>query len=282
VKTLPQIAMLALLTAVPGYADYQAGLDAYQAGDYASALAEWRDEINQPAPPANLAVYREALYAIAMLYWKGEGVAQDFAMSSVWLKQAADINHAGAQVKLGYLYSTGQGVPLNYQEARRWLEMAAVQGDPDAAYNLDILSREGLGWAEDGDPRGSPAASAPGIEGVTKASAEAVAGQALPSAPAADLGEAWIKSQDPEHYTIQVIALRVPDNLYEFIARHDDWQPFAIYRPAGTERPLWVLIQGVYPDVDAARAAAAALPSGLQKREELWIRKFAMVQGLLE
>ena len=279
-KPLPQFVLFLLAT--NAQADYQTGLDAYEAGDFEKAMAEWKEEVNRPRVPTNLAVYREALYAIAMLYWKGEGVQQDYSVAAVWLKQAADINHPGAAVKLGYLYSTGQGVPLNYQEARRWLQMAVVQGDRDAAYNLDILDREGLGWPEDDDQPESTVDSEPEAPVVMEAASEAVAGPATSFAPSADLGEAWIKEQDPDHYTIQVIALRAPDNLHAFIAQHPDWEPFATYRPAGQERPLWVLVQGLYPDVEAARSAAAVFPPGIQKPEELWIRRFGMVQGLIE
>jgi hypothetical protein len=34
--------------------------------------------------------------------------------------------------------------------------------------------------------------------------------------------------------------------------------------------------------VETARAARDAFPAGLQKRGELWIRKFEMVQRLIE
>jgi len=292
---------IAILAVASLQADYQVGLDAYHAGDYDTALAEWTAEVNQPAPPANLAVYREALYAIAILYWQGKGVAQDYAKSAVWLKQAADINHPDAQVKLGYLYSTGQGVPQNYQEARRWLQMAAVQGDRDAAHNLDILDREGLGWPDAaGAALAQQETTANDLE-ATGAEFDAVAvpgtqhAAALPTDPTvsrqtleteaaaqADLGEAWILAQDPEHFTIQVIALRNPKPLFDFMTQYPDWSPFAIYTPAGNAFPLWVMLQGNYPDVRTARAAAAKFPGGLQQQDDLWIRKFRMVQGMIE
>ena len=103
----PLLQSLPFLLEVNAHADYQTGLDAYNAGDFVKAMAEWKEEVNRPRVPTNLAVYREALYAIAMLYWKGEGVEQDYSVAAVWLKQAADINHPGAQVKLGYLYRPG-------------------------------------------------------------------------------------------------------------------------------------------------------------------------------
>ena len=245
-----------LLLCTAAHADYQTGLNAYVDGDFERAMAEWKAEVNQPGEPENLAIYRETLYAIGMLSWPGEGVEQDYTISAVWLKQAADINHPGAQNKLGYLHSTGQGLPQNYREARRYFEMAAAQGDPDATHNLDLLFRAGH--------------------------FEPVAVEQVPEVPPGDAGAAWIRAQNPEHYTIQVIALRAPGKLHAFIAGHPDWAPFAIYRPAGNELPLSVLVQGVYPDAGAARAAVEAFPSGLQRREQMWIRTFAKVQALIE
>ncbi len=278
----PRLRLLLFLAAAPICADYQTGLDAYQAGDYEKAMIEWKEEVNRPRVPTNLSVYREALYAIAMLYWKGEGVEQDYAVSAVWLKQAADINHPGAQVKLGYLYSTGQGVPLNYQEARRWLQLAAEQGDRDAAYNLNILDREGLGWPEDSDRPGSGGQPEPVIPASAPAASLSAVSPAELFTTNADQGADWIRTQDPEHYTIQVIALRTPDKLVEFKTLHPDWEPFAIFRPAHNAKPLWVLVQGVYTDIEAARAAAAAFPPGLQRREEILVQTFGMVQGMIE
>jgi hypothetical protein len=289
-------------------ADYQTGLDAYEAGDYEKAMAEWKEEVNRPRVPTNLAVYREALYAIGMLYWQGEGVAQDYTAAAVWLKQAADINHPDAQNKLGYLYSTGQGVPQNYQQARHWFEMAAAQGNPDARHNLDLMSERGL-FAEpevaasgagakpdplaqsEPEPQSDPTPAPQPQEPSAAEQAARVEAQSRPAAepgPAAapgadgDAGVEWIKAQDPGHCTIQVIALRAPDNLHAFIAQHPDWAPFAIYTPAGNSKPLSVLVQGAYPDLKSARAAAAAFPAGLQQRDKLLIRRFGIVQGMLE
>jgi TPR repeat protein len=262
---------------MPLFAEYQAGLDAYNAGDYSTAMAEWKEAVSQQPDKENLAIYRESLYAIGMLYWQGEGVAQDYNISVVWLKQAADINHPGAQNKLGYLYSTGQGVPRNYQEAAKWLQMAAEQGDEDALHNLEILEETGLGDAGLGD------ADRPGILELPGAEGPAENNQPGPDLiPGSDAGQGWIAAQDPEHYTIQVIALRQAEKLHAFIADHPDWAPFAIYSQSRYQEPLWVLVQGAYAEVESARAARDVFPSGLQKQEDLWIRKFGMIQGLIE
>ena len=64
------------------------------------------------SPPGTVpdAVRAETLYAIGMLFWMGQGVQQDSYEAASWLHLAAEMNHPGAQNKLGFLYSSGQGV----------------------------------------------------------------------------------------------------------------------------------------------------------------------------
>ncbi len=100
--------------------------------------------------------------------------------------------------------------------------------------------------------------------------------------PASALLQAtWILERDPQHYTIQVIALRNKAKLMDFTDDHPDWAPWAIYEQSLKGEPLWVLLQGDYTDVELARAAASKFPTDIQKRDQLWIRRFVMVQGLL-
>jgi TPR repeat protein len=267
---------LLLLFCAPLSADYQTGLDAYLIGDYSKAMTEWKAVASQQPEKENLAIYRESLYAIGMLYWQGDGVEQSYDISAVWLKQAAEINHPGAQTKLGYLYTAGLGVPQNYGEAVKWFQMAAAQGDPDAKHNLDVLFEKGLipapALAGEDDALAPPVEQAPVVEETAAETRSA----------SMDKGEDWILRQQPGHYTIQVIALSAPDKLQAFITENPDWSPFAIYKQTRYENPLWVLVQGVYADVATAREAAASFPGSMQKRSDLWIRKFEMVQRLVE
>jgi hypothetical protein len=118
-------------------------------GDYDTAIGEWLKVARSPSGEVHPAIQSEACYAIAMLFWIGQGVPQDTSVAAGWLEQAAKMNHAGAQTKLGYLYSAGQGVPQSDFESLKWFRMAANQGDPDAQYNLGVMYRDGLGVAPD-------------------------------------------------------------------------------------------------------------------------------------
>ena len=296
-------------------ADYQAGLDAYLEGDYDTAVVEWQDVVESPPGAVPLAVRAETLYAIGMLYWIGQGVLQDTVEAASWLHLAAGLGHPGAQNKLGFLFSVGQGVKQSYLEAFKWWQLAANQGDADAQYNLAVMYRDGLGVAPDteasmrwfreaaanGDsvsigivaqygenrPAESVTETAPPTGSMPEPNADAKtpasatpAGYSVPGVVAKD--ETWIRSRDPAHYTIQVVAVRQPEKLSDFIDNEPDLEPMAIYRQSHHEEPLWVLLQGDYPDLHSARLAQQAFPDSLQPREKLWIRRFGIVQSLLE
>ncbi|MEE8226144.1 MAG: hypothetical protein V3R30_04955 [Kiloniellales bacterium] len=66
------VLVLALTLAAPVVAaDWQAGVEAYQRDDYATALEEWR-----PLAEQGLA---EAQADLAVMYLNGQGVPQDYA-----------------------------------------------------------------------------------------------------------------------------------------------------------------------------------------------------------
>ncbi|MEQ9639411.1 MAG: hypothetical protein RIM84_05240 [Alphaproteobacteria bacterium] len=116
---------------------FQAGVAAFDAGDYAAAREAWlplaRD--GDPAAQRNL----------AHLYRRGLGVAQDFAEAATWYERAAELGLASAQVNLALMYVRGQGVEQRYDRAAEWLDLAARQGHVLGQYNLGLLYWRGLG-----------------------------------------------------------------------------------------------------------------------------------------
>ena len=298
-------------------ADYQAGLDAYNKGNYDIAMQQWQAVAAKPPgtlPPATLA---EANYAIGMLYWTGQSVTMDYFIASQWLQKAADMGHAGAQGKLGYLYTEGIAVQKNYETAFDWFSKAAKQGDIDGQYNLGIFYLNGWGTEKDktmaaqylaaasaqGDPAAeaalqdllpkqiannkqshgpsqvpdrSPASPSPSEDQTLPKSNEVLVQTPTPIQPTA-----WILTQNPNHYTIQVIGLRSKPALLNLINGYDYLAPFATYTLIRKNQPLHLLIQGVYPSVELARKARDKFPTAIQKPKDVWIRKFAKVQELV-
>ena len=143
-KTLIIILVLlfSLFLGLPSYSsDFDKGLTAYNNGDYATALKEWKPLAEEGDV--------DAQYNLGVLYDKGDGVPQDYKEAVRWYKLAAEQGVAEAQFNLGNMYYDGQGVSVDYKEAVRWFTLAAEQGDVDAQYNLDLIHRKGLGVPQD-------------------------------------------------------------------------------------------------------------------------------------
>jgi uncharacterized protein len=127
--------------AVPTWADFQAGMTAYDGEDYATALREW-----QPLAEQGDAL---AQYHVGMLYHKGRGVPQDDAQARKWYANAAAQGQAKAQFSLGTLYFNGEGGPKDYQQALRWFRLLANQGEALAQTKLGIMYDDGEGVPKD-------------------------------------------------------------------------------------------------------------------------------------
>ncbi len=115
-------------------ADFDAGVNAYQRGDYATALRIFR----QLAEQGNA----DAQAKLGFMYQHGHGVAQDYAAAAKLYRKAAAQGNADAQLNLGTLYNNGQGVTQDYAQAYMWLNLAAAQGQKDAGKRRDILAKQ--------------------------------------------------------------------------------------------------------------------------------------------
>jgi hypothetical protein len=111
-----------------------------------------------PADPARLVAYytqratagdAEAELALAILYAKGSGAEQDYALAAKWFRAAAEKGVARAQYDLGVLCEHGRGVPLDYAAAAAWYGKAAAQDYALAQYNLAVAYTKGEGVRRD-------------------------------------------------------------------------------------------------------------------------------------
>ncbi len=128
------LAAVVVLVAAPAWADFKAGEEAYQRGDYATALTEFRPLAQQG--------HAEAQSYLGAMYSKGRGVPQDDAEAVRWYRRAAVQGNASAQFNLGFMYSKGRGVLRDYVQAHKWIILAAAQGDEDARKARDILAEQ--------------------------------------------------------------------------------------------------------------------------------------------
>jgi len=112
------VALLIVVTASQAWADFKAGVEAYQRGDYATALTEFRLLAQQGNAVAQS--------NLGLMYDFGRGVPQDYAEAARWYRRAAEQGYAGAQSSLGLMYLEGRGVPQDDAEAMRWFRRAAT------------------------------------------------------------------------------------------------------------------------------------------------------------
>ena len=116
-------------------ADLGSARSAYEQGDYATALDEFRRLAEKGNP--------EAQFYLGSMYRKSHGVPTDNAEAVKWFYLAAREGHAKAQFNLGFMYYNGLGVEQNRSEALKWYRLAATKGDPWAQNNLGLMYRDG-------------------------------------------------------------------------------------------------------------------------------------------
>ena len=133
---LRHLAFIALLplAGVPALADFQAGVDAYQKGDYTTAVNEWRPLAEQGDALAQ--------YNLGLLYLDGHGVPQSAAEAANWFRRAAEQDYMQAQHNLGAMYGSGQGVKRDYVQAYKWLNICAAKGNAGCQSQRDLIAKK--------------------------------------------------------------------------------------------------------------------------------------------
>lgn len=130
--------MIAAAASSPASAQsVRAGIEAWQKGDTAGAVAIWR--------PLAEKGDADAAFNLGQAYRLGRGVPLDLAQAQSWLERAARKGHVDAQTTLGLLlFQNG-----NRLAGMRWLNEAAEAGEPrallmvgTAMYNGDGIRRD--------------------------------------------------------------------------------------------------------------------------------------------
>lgn len=121
----------------------QQGVDAWERGDYAAAVAKWR----KPAAEGNA----DAQYNLGQAYKFGRGVTADLKQAEDWYRRAAVQGHLQGADNYGLLLFQSN----RKTEAMPWLERSAARGEPRTQYYLGVALFNG-----DGVPRDWPRAYA--------------------------------------------------------------------------------------------------------------------------
>lgn len=90
-----------------------------------------------------------AQWNLGLLYERGNGIEQNYALAAEWYHKAAKQGFSDAQASLGNLYTLGRGVKRDYAKAAEWYRMAADQDNPFAQWQFSGLYYNGLGVRQD-------------------------------------------------------------------------------------------------------------------------------------
>ena len=127
------VAFALFVGSLTAYADdFSEGVNAYQRGDYATALRIYRQLADQG--------YADAQCNLGFMYGQGQGVAKDYAEAMRWCRKAADQGYADAQYNLGLMYGFGKGVTQDIVQAHMWYTLAVASGDRSAGALRDALA----------------------------------------------------------------------------------------------------------------------------------------------
>ena len=113
---------------------YGRGWAASQAGDYATALKEWK--------PVAMQGHAQAQYNLGVMYRVGQGVLQDYKEAVKWYKLAAKQGHASAQYNLAFMYGTGKGVLQDNTMAHMWYNIGSVKGHEAGGRLRDKIAKK--------------------------------------------------------------------------------------------------------------------------------------------
>ena len=118
-------------------ATVKAGVDAWDKGDFKTAVDLWRAS----ATSGNA----DAQFNLGQAYKLGRGVPADLKQAETWYGKAAWQGHEQAEASYGLaLFSNGKR-----SEALTWLERAARRGDPRTQYVLGTMYFNGDVVAKD-------------------------------------------------------------------------------------------------------------------------------------
>ena len=94
--------------------------------------------------------------------------------------------------------------------------------------------------------------------------------------------EAWIWSQNPSSFTLQLLGARQSDSIQKFLRKYSDLNGKAVYfHTRHDPREWYTVVYGVYPSKEQAQQAIKRLPAELQSASP-WVRSFGSIHAELD
>ncbi len=140
---LTYIAIFAMGFAGKAAAQFDDGVKALRATDYAAAMADWQKSAQSGDSRGD--------YGIGYLYQFGLGVAADDGQARSWYQKAAALNNADALYALGRMEEGGKAGPRDLAKALKDYRAAAADGLADAEFAVGRMILRGR--VAGGDPK---------------------------------------------------------------------------------------------------------------------------------
>lgn len=256
--------------------------------------------------------YAPAQFNLGNAYKNGNGVEQNDVEAAAWWRKAAEQEFGPAQFNLGTQYYFGRGVPKDEETAIRWYRRAAENGHAQAQrlFSMtDTPANEIQASASQPAPAGEAAAdattssttpapaapaapsAAPSTAAVAATGAEAASAPSS-SAPAASTpavsapavpagGKTWLLAQDPEDYTLQLLATHSEDLMRAYLDKFQFNEPVAYFAFQRDGKKWYAAVYGAFPAKAQAQNAVATLPPEIGKNAP-WVRQFSGIHRLIE
>lgn len=117
---------------------YASGMDMYAQRSFSKAFEWFTKGYEEKGDP-------RCSFALATMYYNGEGVERNFKESTRYFTIAAEAGILPAQVSAGFAYANALGVPEDFDKAAHFLKMAAERGEPAAKVTLAEIYAKGFG-----------------------------------------------------------------------------------------------------------------------------------------
>ncbi len=127
---------IALMPIVAVSGPLEDALDAYDSGDYATALRLWRPLAEQGNADAQT--------RLGVMYENGQGVPEDYARAVKWYRLAAHQGNGTALLNLGAMYAHGRGVPQAYVQAHICFNLSASRLPPGKDRDKAVQDRDAV------------------------------------------------------------------------------------------------------------------------------------------
>lgn len=259
---------------------------AYLANDYQRTIAI--------AEPRAVAGESWAQYTLGYLYYYGQGAPLDREAGKQWMQRAAEQGYAPAQEAMKRLMKPAPRTEEEITTETPAPQTVDAKNTSAPVPSLPQAPQTQMQVSTEAAPKESVTAPAPATTAapMTETAPPSTTQQTAPvtEPPAAVMNPgfdggmkalAWVRMQNPQHYTLQLISAGNETAIRNFIEKNDLQQKAVYYATTRQGQPWFTVIYGSYADHALAQQALAGLSPAL-RRAAPWTRRFADIQSLLE